>query len=97
MKDPYRLVPLIATIILVIIVAFLSGYFSGFLTRPNPMVTGKGLPSMEDMLAYCKTDDYYHTEVECIQDYLRANQDLKCTGSPPICCGGKIIGLERCY
>lgn len=71
--------------------------------HPNPMVSGKGLPSEDDvmeenfiqMLRICRATSYYSAKPSCVADYLKARGDYACEDG--LCCGGNTIGWYECF
>ena len=97
---------MLALILGLMTAAFTLGYFLQP-EHPNPMVSGRGLPTgseiaeqknLQEMLAFCATDSYLTTDVECIQTFLKMKGDL--TESPDVYdvwCGGQSIGYYACF
>lgn len=93
--------PLIISIICLVVTSFVLG--SALSAHPNPMVSGNGLPSEEDvmqenfdqMLRICRATSYYSAKPSCVADYLKLQDDYSCDYG--ICCGGNSIGWYECF
>lgn len=93
--------PLILSIICLVVVSFVLG--STLASHPNPMVSGDGLPSEDDvmqenfdqMLRICRATSYYSAKPSCVADYLKLNGDYFCHDG--LCCGGNTIGWYECF
>lgn len=54
--------------------------------------------NLQEMLAFCGTESYWKTDVQCIQAFLESTGDLK--EDPTLYdvhCGGQSIGHYACF